>query len=76
MGTKSRETIYGASIREAAERAAEASKEADRLAVGLLFGYRTFVIGIKDAGGAAAQVEQDSRCVTCKIARLKHRQTV
>jgi len=37
MGTKSRETIYGASIREAAERAAEASKEADRLAVGLLF---------------------------------------
>lgn len=33
MGTKSRETIYGASIRAAAERAAEARKEADRLAV-------------------------------------------
>jgi len=32
MGTKSRETIYGASIRAAAERAAEARKEADRLA--------------------------------------------
>jgi hypothetical protein len=32
MGTKSRETIYGASIRAAAERAVEARKEADRLA--------------------------------------------
>ena len=33
MGTKSRETIYGASIRAAAERATEARKEADRVAV-------------------------------------------
>src|SRR5580692_1813876 len=33
MGTKSRETIYGASVRAAAERAAEVRKEADRLAV-------------------------------------------
>jgi hypothetical protein len=33
MGTKSRETIYGASIRAAAERATEARKEADRLSV-------------------------------------------
>ena len=32
MGTKSRETIYGASVRAAAERAAEARKQADRLA--------------------------------------------
>ena len=32
MGTKSRETIYGASIRAAAERAAHARKEADQLA--------------------------------------------
>ena len=32
VGTKSRETIYGASIRAAAERATEARKEADRLA--------------------------------------------
>jgi hypothetical protein len=32
MGTKSREMIYGASIRAAAELAAEARKEADRLA--------------------------------------------
>ena len=32
MGTKSRETIYGASVRAAAERAAEARKIADRLA--------------------------------------------
>ena len=31
MGTKSRETIYGASVRAAAERAAEARKAADRL---------------------------------------------
>ena len=33
MGTKSRESIYGGSIRAAAERATEARKEADRLAV-------------------------------------------
>jgi hypothetical protein len=32
MGTKSRESIYGASIRASAERAREARKEADRLA--------------------------------------------
>src|SRR6476661_3766816 len=32
MPTKSRESIYGASIRAAAERAAEARKAADRLA--------------------------------------------
>jgi hypothetical protein len=32
LGTKSRESIYGASIRAAAERAKEARKEADRLA--------------------------------------------
>ena len=31
MGTKSRETIYGASVRAAAERAREARKEANRL---------------------------------------------
>jgi hypothetical protein len=32
MGTKSRETLYGASVRAAAEQAAEARKKADRLA--------------------------------------------
>jgi hypothetical protein len=32
MGTKSRETIYGASVRAAAERATEAREQADRLA--------------------------------------------
>jgi hypothetical protein len=32
MGTKSRETVYGSSIRASAERAAAARKEADRLA--------------------------------------------
>src|SRR5258708_39460719 len=33
VGSKSRETIYGASVGAAAERAAEARKQADRLAV-------------------------------------------
>jgi len=33
MGTKSRESIFGASVRAAAEQAAEARKKADRLAV-------------------------------------------
>ena len=33
MGTKSRESIYGGSIQAAVERATEARKEADRLAV-------------------------------------------
>jgi len=33
MGTKSRETIYGPSVRAAAERAREARREADRLSV-------------------------------------------
>ena len=32
MGSKSRETIYGSSVRAAAARAAEARKQADRLA--------------------------------------------
>ena len=32
MSTKSRETIYGGSVRAAADRATEARKEADRLA--------------------------------------------
>ena len=31
-GTKSRESIYGSSVRHSAERAAEARKDADRLA--------------------------------------------
>ena len=32
MGTKSRETIYGGSVRASAEQAAEARRQADRLA--------------------------------------------
>jgi hypothetical protein len=32
MGTKSRETIYGSSVRAAAERAKQAREEADKLA--------------------------------------------
>jgi hypothetical protein len=35
MGTKSRESIYGSSIRASAERAKTARKEADRLAARL-----------------------------------------
>jgi hypothetical protein len=33
MGTKSRESIYGGSVRATAERAAEARRKADKLAV-------------------------------------------
>ncbi len=33
MGTKSRETLHGPAVRAAAERAREARKEADKLAV-------------------------------------------
>ena len=33
QSTKSRETIYGGSVRAAAERATEARKESDRLAI-------------------------------------------
>jgi hypothetical protein len=44
MGTKSRETIYGSSIRASAELAAEARKEADKLACDAwnqrMLGYR------------------------------------
>ncbi len=43
MSTKSRESIYGTSIRASAERAKEARKEADRLAcvsVSLTHHYR------------------------------------
>jgi hypothetical protein len=41
MGTKSRETIYGTSVRAAAERAAEARKQADRLFVATNFDRRS-----------------------------------
>jgi hypothetical protein len=44
MGTRSRESIYGASIRASAERAKQARKEADRLACGAwnkrMLGYK------------------------------------
>jgi hypothetical protein len=45
MGTKSREAIYGASVRAAAERAAEARKEADRLACGV---WNKRMLGFQD----------------------------
>ena len=37
MGTKSHETIYGASVRAAAERAAEAREKVDRLTCDVAF---------------------------------------
>jgi hypothetical protein len=42
MGTKSRESIYGSSIRASAERAREARKEADRLACHIRLAGRRF----------------------------------
>jgi hypothetical protein len=52
MGTKSRETIYGASIRAAAERATEARKEADRLAVAA---WNKRMLGFSGSGAAIAR---------------------
>jgi hypothetical protein len=45
MGTKSRESIYGSSIRASAERAAAARKEADKLACGA---WSQRMLGYKD----------------------------
>jgi hypothetical protein len=47
MGSKSRETIYGGSVRAAAERATEARKEADRLNKRTL-GFRGPAQGLPD----------------------------
>src|SRR5258707_9005356 len=50
MGTKSRETIYGGSVRAAAERATEARKQADRLAVEA---WNKRMLGFQGTGAAA-----------------------
>ena len=47
MSTKSRESIYGSSIRHSTERAAEARKEADRLAC---FAWNQRMLGFKRPG--------------------------
>jgi hypothetical protein len=57
MGTKSREYIYGASIRHSAERAKEARKEPDRLACVVwnqrMLGYKRARPAVPGAGGRA-----------------------
>jgi hypothetical protein len=55
MGTKSRETIYGASIRAAAERATEARKEADRLSVEA---WNKRMLGFQWTGAAIARARR------------------
>jgi len=52
MGTKSRESIYGGSIRAAAERAKEARKEADRLACEA---WNKRMLGFQGPGAAIAR---------------------
>ena len=51
MGTKSRETIYDASVRAAAESAAEARKQADPLAVEA---WNKRMLGFQESGTGAA----------------------
>ena len=51
MGTKSRENIYGGSVRAASERATEARKEADRLAVEA---WNKRMLGFQGTGTAIA----------------------
>src|SRR5258707_6604241 len=55
MGTKSRETIYGGSIRAAAERGAQARKGAHRLAVAP---WNKRTLGLLGAGQAAATLRE------------------
>ena len=58
MCTKSRETLYGSSVRAAAERATEARKQADRLAVEA---WNTRMLGFQGAemvSAARIQLQQ------------------
>ena len=52
MGTKSRESIYGSSVRHSAERAAEARKEADRLAC---IAWNQRMLGFQGTGSALSE---------------------
>ena len=71
MGTKSRETIYGASIRASAERAKQARKESDRLACVAwnqrLLGYRGPAQPSPALGDAlnAGYMYLEVRCLGC-----------
>jgi hypothetical protein len=71
MGTKSRESIYGSSIRASAERAEEARKEADRLACEAwnqrMLGYKGPVQPSPALGDAlnAGYLYLEVRCLGC-----------
>ena len=71
MGTKSRETIYGSSIRASAERAREVRKEADRLACEAwnkrMIGYRGPAQPSPTLGDAlnAGYLYLEVRCLGC-----------
>jgi len=59
MGTESLETIYGASIRAAADRATEARKDADRLAVEA---WNKHMLGFQGPGAAIARARRRAEC--------------
>ena len=65
MGTKSRETIYGASIRAAADRATKARKEADRLAV-----WRPLRVGDATAAAITAGLWKQRTLEQCPLIQL------
>jgi hypothetical protein len=62
MGTRSRETIYGASIRAAAERATEARKEADRLAVAA---WNKRMLGFQGPAQPSPALYLEVKCLGC-----------
>jgi hypothetical protein len=60
MGSKSRETVYRASIRASAERAKAVRQEADRLGLGML-GYKVTGAALAIARQRAASVATRTR---------------
>jgi hypothetical protein len=74
MSTKSRESIYGSSVRHSAERAAEAGKEADRLAC---VAWNERMLGFKgpaQLGGLTTRRTPGHRFETGPVAPEKARQ--
>jgi hypothetical protein len=73
MGTKSRETMYGSSIRASAQKAKEARKEADRLACTAwnyrMLGYRGPAQPSPSLGDAknAGYIYLEVRCLGCEL---------
>jgi len=59
MTTKSRETIYGASVRAAAEQAAEARRTADRLACEA---WNKRMLGFSGTGAAIPNAGRRTQC--------------